>query len=102
MAKSTGYYREQCARHGWEPTPDHIVYRANMLVAETDEKAEAALKAQQHGALFAVGGRLREALMGADSRNIAGERARAGRRRIADDVSWQPGFDRRAVRAAAR
>jgi alkanesulfonate monooxygenase SsuD/methylene tetrahydromethanopterin reductase-like flavin-dependent oxidoreductase (luciferase family) len=73
MAKSTGYYREQCARHGWEPTPDHIVYRANMLVAETDEKAEAALKAQQHGALFAVGGRLREALMGADSRNIAGE-----------------------------
>src|SRR6202049_1742360 len=44
MAKSTSYYREQCAEHGWEPGPDKIIYRANMLLAETDEKAEAAFK----------------------------------------------------------
>ena len=73
MAKSTGHYRDECARHGWQPSPEHIVYRANMLVAETDDTAEAALKAQRHTALFAVGGRLRDALMSADSRNIAGE-----------------------------
>ena len=44
MAKATRYYREQCARHGWQPTPDQILYRANMLVAETDEEAHALLR----------------------------------------------------------
>src|SRR5437879_6581202 len=26
VGKSTSYYREQCARNGWTPGPDHIVY----------------------------------------------------------------------------
>ena len=34
MAKSTRYYREQCARYGWEPGPDDIIYRANMILGE--------------------------------------------------------------------
>jgi hypothetical protein len=27
MGKATGYYRDQCARHGWEPGPDQIIFR---------------------------------------------------------------------------
>ena len=45
MAKSTRYYREQCARYGWEPGPDDIIYRANMILGETDDAAEDALRA---------------------------------------------------------
>src|SRR5579863_1547872 len=54
MAKATGYYRERCAVHGWEPSPDQIVYRANMLLAETDEKAEAQMKTGNGQAPFPV------------------------------------------------
>jgi alkanesulfonate monooxygenase SsuD/methylene tetrahydromethanopterin reductase-like flavin-dependent oxidoreductase (luciferase family) len=61
MAKATRYYREQCARHGWEPKPEQILYRANMLVAETD------------GAPFTMRAGVREAMQTLDSRNIAGE-----------------------------
>src|SRR5437867_7069673 len=73
MAKATRYYREQCARHGWTPAPEQIVYRANMLVADTDEDAHALLATQQKGAPFAMRAALREAFMTADARNIAGE-----------------------------
>jgi alkanesulfonate monooxygenase SsuD/methylene tetrahydromethanopterin reductase-like flavin-dependent oxidoreductase (luciferase family) len=34
------HYRQQCAAYGWEPTPDDILYRVNVCVAETDEQAE--------------------------------------------------------------
>ena len=40
MAQATRYYREQCTRYGWEPGPDDIIYRANMILAETDDAAE--------------------------------------------------------------
>jgi hypothetical protein len=30
------------ARHGWRPVPHQIIYRANILIAETDEKAQQA------------------------------------------------------------
>ena len=73
MAKATRYYREQCARHGWEPKPEQIVYRANMLVADTDEEAHALLDKQPKGAPFAMRAALRDAFMTADARNIAGE-----------------------------
>src|ERR1700731_136877 len=26
MGRATGYYRDQCARHGWEPGPDQIIF----------------------------------------------------------------------------
>src|SRR3984885_7980989 len=42
MAKSANYYRQRCAEYGWEPGPDDIIYRANMILGETDEQADAA------------------------------------------------------------
>ena len=73
MAKSTGYYREQCRQHGWEPAPEQIVYRANMLVASTDEEAHALLAKQSKEAPFAMRPALREAFSTLDRRNVAGE-----------------------------
>jgi alkanesulfonate monooxygenase SsuD/methylene tetrahydromethanopterin reductase-like flavin-dependent oxidoreductase (luciferase family) len=73
MARATRYYREQCARHGWQPSPEQIVYRANMLVAETDEAAHALLQAQPKEAPFTMRAGVREAMRTLDARNIAGE-----------------------------
>lgn len=33
------YFREQAAAAGWEPTPDHLLYRLPVHVADTDEQA---------------------------------------------------------------
>src|SRR5712691_9383453 len=75
MAKSTGYYRERCAHYGWEPGPDDVIYRANMILGETDDAAEAALAARDKQAPFPVRAGLRDALIEADStRNVAGEK----------------------------
>ena len=38
MGKATGFYREQCARHGWQPDADQIIFRANIVLAETDAR----------------------------------------------------------------
>ncbi len=73
MAKATRYYREQCARYGWQPAPEQIVYRANMLVADTDEEAHELLRQQPDQAPFAMRGGVVDALMTLDARNIAGE-----------------------------
>ena len=73
MAKATRYYREQCARHSWEPKAEQILYRANMLVAETDAAAHALLRAQPGGAPFTMRAGVRDAMMTLDARNIAGE-----------------------------
>jgi alkanesulfonate monooxygenase SsuD/methylene tetrahydromethanopterin reductase-like flavin-dependent oxidoreductase (luciferase family) len=73
MAKATRYYREQCARYGWQPAPAQIVYRANMLVADTDEEAHELLRQQPDKAPFAMRGGVVDALMTLDARNIAGE-----------------------------
>jgi alkanesulfonate monooxygenase SsuD/methylene tetrahydromethanopterin reductase-like flavin-dependent oxidoreductase (luciferase family) len=73
MAKSTRYYREQCERSGWTPAPEQIVYRANMLVADTDEEARALLKQQPTHAPFAMRAGVREAFLTLESRNIAGQ-----------------------------
>jgi alkanesulfonate monooxygenase SsuD/methylene tetrahydromethanopterin reductase-like flavin-dependent oxidoreductase (luciferase family) len=45
MGKATGYYRDQCTRYDWEPGPDQIIFRANIILAETDAMAERALEA---------------------------------------------------------
>src|SRR5262249_9164741 len=73
MAKSTGYYRAQCREYGWEPGPDDIIYRANMLIAETDEKAHDRLAKQAGAAPFPMRPALGEAMLRLDKRNIAGE-----------------------------
>ena len=77
MAKSTNYYRAQCKEYGWEPGRDHIVYRANMLLAESDAKAEERMAAQKGAPAFPMRPALREAMLQADKRNIAGEARQA-------------------------
>ena len=70
--QATSYYREQCASHGWEPGPEHILYRANILMAETDEEAQETLERLRHEVPFPVKAGVREALLKLDSRNRAG------------------------------
>jgi alkanesulfonate monooxygenase SsuD/methylene tetrahydromethanopterin reductase-like flavin-dependent oxidoreductase (luciferase family) len=77
MAKSTNYYRAQCKEYGWEPGPDQIIYRANMLLAETNAKADEQMQAQTGAAPFPMRPALREAMLQADKRNIAGEARQA-------------------------
>jgi alkanesulfonate monooxygenase SsuD/methylene tetrahydromethanopterin reductase-like flavin-dependent oxidoreductase (luciferase family) len=73
MGRATRYYREQCARYGWEPSPEHIIYRANMLLGETDEDAQQLLRQYPGQIPFAMRAGVRDAMMTLDSRNIAGE-----------------------------
>jgi alkanesulfonate monooxygenase SsuD/methylene tetrahydromethanopterin reductase-like flavin-dependent oxidoreductase (luciferase family) len=73
VGKATRYYREECARHGWQPEPHHIIYRANMLLGETDEEAQALLAKQPGTPPFAMRPGVREAIMTLDSRNIGGQ-----------------------------
>jgi len=74
VAKSTRYYREACGRYGWEPTPEQMLYRANILLAETDEEAQELLEKQRNGpAPFPMRAGVRDALLKLDSRNVAGE-----------------------------
>ncbi len=75
MGRSAGFYRERCASYGWRPGPDDIIYRANMILGESDEAAEEALARRDRRAPFPVREGLRDALLAADTtRNIAGER----------------------------
>ena len=72
VSKSARLYREQCAHHGWTPTPEQIVYRANIMLADTDEEAEKALN-QPGRAVFPMRPGVRDALLKLDSRNVADE-----------------------------
>jgi alkanesulfonate monooxygenase SsuD/methylene tetrahydromethanopterin reductase-like flavin-dependent oxidoreductase (luciferase family) len=75
MGQATAYYRQQCAQYGWTPGPDDIIYRANMILGETDDAAEAALQRRDKQAPFPIRGGLADALRNADTtRNIAGEK----------------------------
>lgn len=69
---ATRYYREQCAHYGWEPTPEQIVYRANIVIADTDEEAQEALRARRGGGVFPMGAVVNDALLKLDARNVAG------------------------------
>jgi alkanesulfonate monooxygenase SsuD/methylene tetrahydromethanopterin reductase-like flavin-dependent oxidoreductase (luciferase family) len=40
VSQITRKYRQWCQEAGWQPTPDQIVYRASILLAETDRQAE--------------------------------------------------------------
>ncbi len=73
IAKAARYYREACARYGWQPGPDHIIYRANILLADSDAAAEAALKTPQPHSPLPMPAGVRDALIKLDSRNVAGE-----------------------------
>jgi alkanesulfonate monooxygenase SsuD/methylene tetrahydromethanopterin reductase-like flavin-dependent oxidoreductase (luciferase family) len=51
MAQVTDRYYRWCQEAGWQPTPDHIVYRASILLAETDQQAAHQLEALKVGGL---------------------------------------------------
>lgn len=74
MGQVTRYYRQQCAEHGWEPTPEHIIYRGNILVADSDAEAQTTLaeRQQRAEAPFPMRPRVWETLQQLDSRNVAG------------------------------
>ncbi|HEY3909757.1 MAG TPA: LLM class flavin-dependent oxidoreductase [Stellaceae bacterium] len=74
VARVTRHYRERCAHHGWEPTPEQIIYRANIIVAASDDEAQSLLEAQRRArAPFPLQAGVRDALIELDSRNVAGE-----------------------------
>jgi alkanesulfonate monooxygenase SsuD/methylene tetrahydromethanopterin reductase-like flavin-dependent oxidoreductase (luciferase family) len=41
VAELIGHYKQECAKHGWEPSPDHLLYRCFAAVCEDDKEAEA-------------------------------------------------------------
>jgi hypothetical protein len=73
MGKVTGYYKEECARWGWQPEPHQIIYRANILIAETGEKAQQALAQYPREAVFPLKAGVGAALLELDQRNVAGD-----------------------------
>jgi len=74
VAKATRYYREQCAQYGWQPAPEQIIYRANILIGETDEEARGLLDEQRRvRPSFPLRPAVRDTLLQLDSRNVAGE-----------------------------
>jgi alkanesulfonate monooxygenase SsuD/methylene tetrahydromethanopterin reductase-like flavin-dependent oxidoreductase (luciferase family) len=74
IAKATRYYREQCAQYGWQPSPDQVIYRANILIGETDAEADQLLAAQRGARRdFPLSPPVRDALLQLDRRNVAGE-----------------------------
>lgn len=81
-AAAAAYYREQSRKDGWEATPDHVVYRLAMHVAETDEQAMADME-EAAGVLPSVGLSMRNpsiehaaAQAGYYGRDVEGQRAR--------------------------
>src|SRR3546814_15070477 len=56
-------YRREAAKEGWEPTPEHVMYRGLTYIAETDEQAEAEMGAF-FGANAAEQAKLPSATMG--------------------------------------
>ena len=71
-ARASRYYRQACEREGWTPGPEDIVYRANMLVADTDGAASELFERQSKQAPFPLRPAVRDALSTLDSRNVAG------------------------------
>ena len=74
IAKATRFYRDACAQCGWQPAPEHVIYRANILIGETDAEAEALLDEQRRARqAFPLRAQVRDALLELDIRNVAGE-----------------------------
>jgi alkanesulfonate monooxygenase SsuD/methylene tetrahydromethanopterin reductase-like flavin-dependent oxidoreductase (luciferase family) len=74
MGRATRYYRDACADYGWQPVPEQIIYRANILLTKTDEEARTLLETRAvRRDTFPLRAGVGEALARLDSRNIAGE-----------------------------
>src|SRR6202451_1118482 len=63
MGKATGYYRDQCAQYGWEPAPDQIIFRANIVLAESDAAAQRAMEANPARPAFSMGAGVAKAVV---------------------------------------
>ena len=75
VGKATRYYRDACHGFGWQPAPEQIIYRANILLAATDEEAQDLMKIHRAAVdAFPLRPAVRESLLQLDSRNMAGER----------------------------
>ncbi len=78
MGKATRYYRDACTEFGWQPAPEQIIYRANILLAATDDEAQDLMTIQRAAVdAFPLRKAVRESLSQLDSRNVAGERTSA-------------------------
>jgi alkanesulfonate monooxygenase SsuD/methylene tetrahydromethanopterin reductase-like flavin-dependent oxidoreductase (luciferase family) len=73
IARAAGYYREACEREGWQPAPEHMIYRANILLAETDDQAEATRQQMADQSPLPLPAVIGQELIRLDSRNVAGE-----------------------------
>src|SRR5215468_977082 len=74
MGRATRYYRDLCAQYGWEPGPEQIIYRANILLTKTDEDARNLMETRAvRRDTFPLRAGVGEALARLDARNIAGE-----------------------------
>jgi alkanesulfonate monooxygenase SsuD/methylene tetrahydromethanopterin reductase-like flavin-dependent oxidoreductase (luciferase family) len=62
MARVTDKYYRWCQEAGWQPTPDQVVYRASILLAETDRQAEHRLEALKASGLGERGMDLRSSV----------------------------------------
>jgi alkanesulfonate monooxygenase SsuD/methylene tetrahydromethanopterin reductase-like flavin-dependent oxidoreductase (luciferase family) len=40
LAQAVVHYREEAAKHGWEPRKDQIIFRGNIIATDTDEEAQ--------------------------------------------------------------
>jgi len=40
VAQVIPHYKMEADKHGWEPREDHIIYRGNLIAADTDEEAQ--------------------------------------------------------------
>src|SRR3989442_12756200 len=62
MATVTDNYYQWCQEAGWQPTPDQVVYRASIVLAETDRQAKHRLEALKGSGLGERGMDLRSSV----------------------------------------
>ncbi len=79
MAKVTDKYHKLCEEDGWQPSPDQIVYRASILLADTDRQAQERLQALVAGGLGERGMDLRASITRAVMAARNGQVADSGR-----------------------
>jgi alkanesulfonate monooxygenase SsuD/methylene tetrahydromethanopterin reductase-like flavin-dependent oxidoreductase (luciferase family) len=73
MAKVAEKYYAWCDEAGWQPTPDQIVYRGSIYLAQTDKQAEAWLEGVKHAGPVPGGIAMRPAVSRAIQAARAGE-----------------------------
>lgn len=53
-ARAAGYFRDKAAESGWQTTPDNVLYRTFVYVADTDEQARQDCLAHGYGSLGGI------------------------------------------------